>query len=212
MSSLVSRFHLLLLGVTLAVAGVIVINVPSGYAFPAHWSGNGADWLWPRDIAIAVPPIIQAVLIALFFVLGKSLTKNHFAKTQHILDPALTLLLSLLFFLQLGLLFLGIGSDFDLFRGTAFGFAANLLVLAVIIFEAERHSYAGLRMPWPIPSDRTWLVVHRTTGIFAGICAVLLAFLGWQDPGPGVLVMAIAAVVLLLPSLALLLSLVFRRL
>lgn len=212
MSSLVSRFHLLLLGVTLAVAGVIIVNVPADYSFAAHWSGSGADWLWPRNIAIAVPPAIQLVLLAIFFVIGKLLTKNHFAKVQHILDPALTLLMSLLFFGQLGLLFMGIGSDFDLYRITTFGFAANLLVLAVVIFEAERHSYAGLRMPWPIKSDRTWAIVHRTSGVASGLCAVLLAFLAWRDVGPGMLAIAVGAVVLFLPSLAALATLAFRRL
>src|SRR5690606_40044862 len=49
MPSLVTRFHLLLFGVTLAIAGVAVVNVPEGFAFPAHWHGSNADWLWPRD-------------------------------------------------------------------------------------------------------------------------------------------------------------------
>src|SRR5690606_26733038 len=146
MPSLVTRFHLLLVGVTIAITGVTLFHVPEGYAYPAHWQGSGADWLWPRDIAIAVAPLLELVLLAAFHLLGRALTKNHFAKVQHILDPALTLLLSVLTACQLGLLLSGIGSDFDLFRITAGALAATLLVLAVVIFEAERHSYAGLRM------------------------------------------------------------------
>lgn len=212
MQSLVSRFHLLLFGVTLAIAGVTLVHVPAHYAFPAHWQGSAADWLWPRDLALAIAPIVQVVLMMGFFLLSRALTKNHFAKTQHILDPALTLLLSIAASCQLGLLLIGIGSDFDLFRITAFGLAATLLVLAVVIFEAERHSYAGLRMPWPIASDHAWRLVHRYSGVAGGIASIALALLAWSDPGPGVLVLAMAGILCALPVLASLLTVLTRRL
>ncbi|MBE7731484.1 SdpI family protein [Devosia faecipullorum] len=212
MTSLVTRFHLLLFGVTLAIAGVTLVHVPAHYAFPAHWQGSSADWLWPRDLALAVAPLVQVALMAIFFVLGRALTKNHFAKTQHILDPALTLLMMIAASCQLGLLMIGIGSDFDIFRITAFGLAATLLVLAVVIFEAERHSYAGLRMPWPIASDRAWRLVHRGSGLVAGIASITLALLAWSDPGPGVLVLAMAIGLCALPVIAGLLTALTQRL
>ncbi len=202
MQNLVTRFHMLVFGVTLSIAGVALVHVPEGYAFPAHWQGSGADWLWPRDIALAVAPIVQLLLIGGFFLLGRALTKNHFSKVLHILDPALTLLLLVAASCQFGFLLIGIGSDFDMFRITGFGLAAILLVLAVVIFEAERNSYGGLRMPWPIPSDRAWRVVHRVAGIACGFAALLLAWVAWSDPGPGQIILAIAASLLSLPLLA----------
>jgi hypothetical protein len=212
MPSLVTRFHLLLFLVTLAIAGVVVLHVPANYSFPAHWHGSSADWLWPRDIAMAVAPAVQLALMGAFFVLGRALTKNHLAKTRHILDPALTLLMSLAAAFQLGLLLLGIGSDFDMFRIATGCLAATLLVLAVVIFEAERHSYGGLRMPWPIPSDRAWTVVHRLSGIATGLAAVLLGWQVWRDPGPGPLVVSVVATILALPLLAYALTLLTRPL
>ncbi len=211
MQNLVNRFHLFVLGVTLAIAGVTLAHVPEGYAFPAHWQSSGADWLWPRDIALVVAPLVQALLIFVFFVIGRMLTKNHFGKVQHILDPALTLLLFVAAACQLGLLMLGIGSDFDIFRVTGFGLAAVLAVLAVVIFEAERHSYGGLRMPWPIPSDRAWRLVHRLTGIASGAAAAVLAWLAWTDAGPGILVIAMALSLIALPLVAGLATLLFSR-
>lgn len=207
MPSLVTRFHLLLLGVTLAIAGVTVAHVPQSFVFPAHWQGSSADWLWPRDIALSVAPLVELMLMAAFFLLGRALTKNHLAKTRHILDPALTLLLAVATSCQFALLLMGIGSDFDMFRITAGGLAATLLVLAVVIFEAERHSYAGLRMPWPIQSDRAWTIVHRTSGLAAGATALGLAALAWIDPGPGILTLAMALILFGLPLFAALVTL-----
>jgi uncharacterized membrane protein len=212
MPSLVTRFHLLLFGVSLAIAGVAIVHVPEGFAFPAHWHGSTADWLWSRDAALAVAPLVELALMAAFFLLGRVLTKNHLAKTRHILDPALTLLLAVATSCQFGLLLIGIGSDFDMFRITAGGLAATLLVIAAVIFEAERHSYAGLRMPWPVPSDRAWIIVHRASGLAAGAAALALGWLAWIDPGPGILTLAMASTLLGLPLFSALATLLAKRL
>jgi uncharacterized membrane protein len=210
MPSLVTRFHLLLFGVTLAIAGVAIMHVPEGFAFPAHWQGSSADWLWPRDLALAVAPSVELLLMAGFFLLGRVVTKNHLAKTRHILDPALTLLLAIVTSCQFGLLLIGIGSDFDMFRITAGGLAATLVVIAAVVFEAERHSYGGLRMPWPISSDRAWTIVHRASGLAAGAAALALAWLAWIDPGPGILALAMASTLLGLPLVAAAVTLLAR--
>lgn len=209
--ALVNRFHLLLFGVTLAIAGVIVFRVPADFAFPAHWQGSGADWLWPRNWAVAVAPAVQGVLLLIFFVLGRALTTNHLAKTRHVLDPALTLVLAVPLACQLALLLIGIGADIDLFRILAGALAVLLLGLAVVIYEAERHTYAGLRLPWPIESDRAWRAIHRGTGLILGLCGVILAGLCWLDPGPGIIVLAIAGALCAPPLAAGVLTWIFDR-
>lgn len=201
MQILVTRFHLLLLTVTLAITGVGLFRIPPDFAFPAHWAASSADWLWPRD-SLLLAPLLQALLLAIFFALGKALTKNHYAKSQHILDPALTLVLTVITAIQLGLLLMGIGSDLDFIRLTGFGLGAALMLIGVVLFEAERHTYAGLRMPWPVKSDRAWRLVHRSAGLGFGLAGAGLLVLSWFDVGAGVLVLGFAAAMLLPPILA----------
>lgn len=208
--SLVTRFHLLIFSVTLSITVVGLFRIPEGFAFPAHWQGSGADWVWPRDLGLSVAPAIQALLLLAFFVLGRLLTSNHMAKVRHILDPALSLLLAVPAVCQLGLLFIGIGSDLDLFRGTAIALAATLALLGIVLFHAERHSYAGLRMPWPVRSDRAWLLVHRLSGLACGLAAIVIGVLAWFDAGPGILAVAFALSLLTLPLFAGLVSLAVR--
>lgn len=209
MQRLVTRFHLLLLTVTLAITGVGVARIPADFVFLAYWQGNGADWLWPRE-AIFVAPVLQLLLLATFFGLARCLTPNHYAKSQHILDPALTMLMSVVAATQLGLLLAGISSDLDFIRVTGFGLGVVLLLLGAVLFEAERHTYAGLRMPWPIPSDRAWQVVHRTTGVAYASAGAGLLLLAWLNPGIGVLVPTFAAALALPVILATVITLVFR--
>jgi uncharacterized membrane protein len=212
MQRLVTRFHLLLLAVTIAITGVGFLRVPADFAYPAHWSGSYADWLWPRDLALPVAPLVEVLILAAFFLLGRLLSKNHFAKVQHILDPALTLLLLVVTAVQLGLLVIGIGSDIDLVRLTGAGLGIVLLILGIVFFEAERHTYAGLRMPWPIASDRAWTLVHRIAGLACGLAGAVLLALSWFDPGLGVLITAYAAALILLPAIAAAATILCRRL
>lgn len=212
MPSLVTRFHLLLFSVTLSITAVCFLRIPETFAFPAHWHGSSADWLWPRNLALSVAPLLQALLLLVFFVLGRAVTKNHMAKVRHILDPALSLLLAVPAAFQFGLLFMGIGSDLDLIRGLGFLLAATLALLGLVLFGAERHSYGGLRMPWPIASDRAWFVVHRLSGAASFLVGLVLAALAWFDFGPGPLALAFALSLLGLPLFAALVSLLAKRL
>jgi uncharacterized membrane protein len=192
MQILVTRFHLLLLAVTLAIAGVGAARIPADFLFLAHWQGNVADWRWPREV-ILLAPLLQMALLAAFFFLGRTLTKNQYAKSQHILDPALTTIMVVVAALQLGLLLTGIGSDLDFIRVTSFGLGVSLLVLGIVLFEAERHTYAGLRMPWPVRSDHAWRWVHRCAGLAYGIAGMALLAVAWFDMGLGLLIVSCAA-------------------
>lgn len=196
MNSLVTRFHLLLAAVTLAITGVALFRVPADFLFVARWSGGTPLWQWPRDIALAVGPGLSVLLLVVFFVMGRLFTKNQFAKSQHILDPALSLVLAIITATQLGLLLNGFGSDLDLIRFTGLGLGLTLLLLGVVLYEAERHTYAGMRMPWPIAGDRAWTIVHRAAGGAVFLAGAGLLVLAWFDAGIGPMVMGFAVAVL----------------
>lgn len=211
MQRLVTRFHLLLLAVTLAITGVGFFRIPEDYVYPAHWAGSAADWLWPRDYSLPIAPVVQLALLLVFAAIGRALSKNQYAKSQHILDPALTLLMTVVAATQLGLLLTGIGSDLDFIRVTGFGLGVALLLIGVVLFEAERHTYAGLRMPWPVRSDVAWRLVHRGAGLAYGMGGVGLLAAAWFDVGTGLLVTGFAAALSAPAVLAGLLSLTTRN-
>jgi uncharacterized membrane protein len=210
MQILVTRFHLLLLTVTLAATGVSLFRIPADYVYQAHWSGSAADWLWPREV-IFVAPLVQLALLIAFFLLGRALTRNQYAKSQHVLDPFLTLLMSVVAATQLGLLLSGAGSDLDFIRVTAFALGAVLIVLGIVLFEAERHTYAGLRMPWPVRSDFAWNLVHRLSGLVYGGAGLGLLVMAWFDMGVGLLIAGFAAAILAPALLAGLTTLALRN-
>ncbi|WDR03042.1 SdpI family protein [Devosia algicola] len=192
MSNLISRFHLLLLAVLLAITGVILMRVPDDFSYAAHWGAHSQpDWLWPRNLALSGAPIAAFLIMLVFIGLGLGLTKNRLLLTRHILDPALTVLLTVIDAVQMGFLLIGIGSDLDLIKLTAYGLGALLVVVGVVMAEAERNSYAGLRLPWPIRGDRTWRIVHRTTGIAFGMAGAGLLAAAWLNADLSLLLLAL---------------------
>jgi uncharacterized membrane protein len=209
MQILITRFHLLLLAVTLAITGVAAFRIPADFTYSAHWVRSTADWVWPREV-VFVAPVAQVLLLIAFFLLGKALTKNQYAKSQHIFDPALTTLMAVVAATQLGLLLTGMGSDVDFIRFTAYALGVALVILGIVLFEAERHTYAGMRMPWPVRSDLAWRLVHRGAGLAYGLSGIGLLAMAWFDVGIGLLVAGFAAALFVPATLAGLATLVLR--
>lgn len=196
MFHLITRFHLLLLTVLAAMTGVAYLRVPADFAYPAMWGRGGPDWLWPRDLALLGAPILAVLVLLAFLALGLLLTKNRLLQSRHIIEPGITVVLTVIASVQMGLLLIGVGSDLNLIRMTGYGLAALLVVLGLVIGEAERNSYAGLRMPWPVPGDRAWRLVHVTTGLAFALAGSGLAIMTWLDADLALLLAAFATAIL----------------
>ncbi|MEO5806669.1 hypothetical protein [Devosia sp.] len=182
MFNLITRFHLLLLTVLTAMTIVAFVRVPVGFAYPAHWGPHSeADWLWPRDVALLGAPVVAVGFTLAFAILGLLLGKSRLLQSRHVYEPILTVILTVIASVQMGLLLTGVGSDLDLVRMTGYGLGALLVVTGIVFAEAERHSYAGLRLPWPVEGDRAWRAVHLSTGIACGLAGAGLAFAAWLN-------------------------------
>ena len=66
-----------------------------------------------------------------------------------------------------------------------------LFLLGILLREAERHTYAGLRLPWSIESDKAWRQAHAAAGWTAIATGLVLALLTWLTPYPGTLIGAL---------------------
>ena len=69
---LVTRFHLLLLGLLVAVTATAFVKIPADAALPVHWGLDGhPDQVWPRIPALLMFPLIGAVITGLFLAIGR---------------------------------------------------------------------------------------------------------------------------------------------
>jgi uncharacterized membrane protein len=91
------------------------------------------------------------------------------------------------------LLLLGLGTDIDLIRIVAPVVGVVLILLGILLREAERHTYAGLRLPWAIAGDDAWRQAHAAAGWTAIAMGLLLGLIAWLMPFPGLLISALPA-------------------
>ncbi|HEY4202198.1 MAG TPA: SdpI family protein [Devosiaceae bacterium] len=197
--NLVTRFHVLEFGVLVAITLTALVKVPLDEELSMHWNANGLiDWAWPPLLAFAILPLIGALTVVVSATLSARADKYRLEMVRHVLEPALTVVLGIAVALQFGLLLLGLNSDFDIIRLVAFAVAAGLLVLGILLREAQRHTYAGLRLPWAIPGDEAWSRVHVLAGWAYIAAAITLGLLATFQPFPGTLIVALP-VVLVLP-------------
>jgi uncharacterized membrane protein len=189
--SLATRFHGLLLGVLVAITAVGFNRIPADFVFPAHWGARGVpDWAWPRDVALVTGPVLAAMILAAFGSQHWVIRKTRIEMIRHNAEPAMSAILLLFCAVQFGLVLTGVGSDIDLIRIAALVLAVALLVLGLVVSEAERHTYAGVRLPWRIESDKAWRLAHRAAGWLFIAGAIALAALAWLQPDMGTLILA----------------------
>jgi uncharacterized membrane protein len=190
--NLVTRLHLLFAGAQAPFVAIAVVKVPAGTELALHWNEQGAtDWAWAAPWAFFIMPVAAAILLAVAALFSARADGFRLETVRHLLDPGLSALLLILLALEIGLLLVGLGSDIDLIRIVVPVVGAGLVLLGILLREAERHTYAGLRLPWAIEGDGAWRLAHLAAGWTAIATGLLIILLAWLMPFPGVLIGAL---------------------
>lgn len=203
----VTRFHLLELAVMAATTIVAWVKVAPDYQVVWLWAGSAPVLSMSREAGFLVIPVLAAIAAGFVALLGLATPPAQREMRRHVVEPALMWVLLALLAHQFGLLVTGLGSDIDITRIASFALGLGLLPVAVLVAEVERHSYAGLRMPWPIAGDGLFRLVHRLAGALFALGGVALIAAAWFWPDPGVLLLVTLAAMLLPVAAALLISL-----
>jgi len=180
---IVTRFHLLLLGVLVAITATAVVKIKAEVGLPVHWGLNGQpDQIWPRNQALAIFPVIGVLLTAIFGAIGQFAPREQVEPGRYVAEAILTGLLLVLCALQLSFILIGIGSDIDLARIVTFGVALILVLLGFALPSSAPNAYAGVRLPWTMKDRANWTATHRLTGVLCIIAGLALAAVAWFRP------------------------------
>jgi uncharacterized membrane protein len=210
--TIVSRFHLFLLLVMVAITATAFFKVPAGAQLALHWTLRGdADWALARDAGFFVLPVVALMLTGICALLSLRKSKAALDMVRHVAEPALIYALLLLDGFQFGLVLSALGSDIDLIRVLGFATAAGLAGAGIVLNEAERNAYGGLRLPWSIPSDMAFRPLHRLAAILLIVAGLGVAAVAWLTPFPGYVIAASLAALIVPLALAYLATLMFGR-
>ncbi|MDR3470206.1 MAG: DUF1648 domain-containing protein [Devosia sp.] len=208
---LVTRFHLLVFAVLIAITATALVKVPADAGLPVHWGFDGKpDQVWPRNPALAVMPAIGLALTAVFALVGQVAPVEQIEPGRNMAEAMLTWLLGLLCAIQFSLILIGVGSDIDMVRLVAFAVAALLLVVGGLLTQASPNAYAALRLPWTMRSASAWTAVHRLTGALLALGGLGLGAVAWLRPQPADMLFGIGAAIVVPLVVGMLFSLIPR--
>jgi len=173
-------FILAALVLSLAVYGRLPERVAS------HWDVNDqVNGTTSRFWGAFLMPILASVMLGLFLVIpGIDPLKANIAKFRGFFNTFIALIMA--FLLYLHVLSIAWNLGVQSFRmSTALLPALGLLFAfaGVMMRQAKRNFFIGIRTPWTLSSDKVWDETHRL-GATLFIASGVLALLGALLPGP----------------------------
>ena len=148
----------------------------------SHWNtANQVDGYMSRFWGAFLMPIVAVGMLALFLVIPNiDPLKANIAKFRNYFNAFIALMVTFLVFMHVLTLLWNLG--FDQFNmGAAMLPALGLIFIfaGIMMRQAKRNFFIGIRTPWTLSSDRVWDQTHRigsTLFIASGILALLGAF------------------------------------
>jgi len=154
--------------------GIILISFAVGvYFYPqmpeqiaSHWNAAGqVDSYMSKFWGLFLMPIISAGLFVLFLLIPRiDPLKENIARFRKYFDTFIVLAFIFLFYLYLLTIAWNKGVRFDMIRVLAPAFGILFYYSGVLVENAKRNWFIGIRTPWTLSSDKVWEKTHKIGG------------------------------------------------
>ena len=148
----------------------------------SHWNtANQVDGYMSRFWGAFLMPIVAVAMLAFFLVIPNiDPLKANIAKFRNYLNAFITLIVVFMIYMHILTMLWNLGFD-QFTMGTAMLPALGLIFIfaGIMMRQAKRNFFIGIRTPWTLSSDHVWDQTHRigsTLFIASGILALLGAF------------------------------------
>lgn len=172
--------------------GIVVMSILVGiYVYPSmpenmasHWDAQGqVNGYLPKFWALFLMPLISAVLLLVFFLIPRldPLKANIEMFREHY-ERFATIVMAFFFYVYLLTIFWNAGaSGFDLMRFLSPAFGVLAYYSGVMMENAKRNWFIGIRTPWTLSSEKVWNKTHAVGGKLFKVSGVI-AFFGVVFP------------------------------
>lgn len=169
------------------ILGIIVVSSLIGmYFYPrmpgaiaSHWNIRGeVDGYMSKFWGLFLMPLISLCLLLLFVLIPKiDPLKANIEKFRNYYDGFIVLMIVFLFYLYLLTIFWNVGLRFNMIQLLAPAFGILFYYCGILIENAKRNWFIGIRTPWTLSSDKVWEKTHKIGGRLFKITGVV-ALLG----------------------------------
>lgn len=169
------------------ILGIILLSFIVGiYFYPlmpdkiaSHWNIQGqVNGYMPKFWGLFLMSFISIGLFLLFVLIPKiDPLKANIEKFRRYFDRFILVLFAFLFYLYLLTIFWNVGIRFNITQFLAPAFGILFYYCGVLIENAKRNWFIGIRTPWTLSNDKVWEKTHKIGGkLFKAVG--IIAFLG----------------------------------
>ncbi|MBO8179896.1 MAG: SdpI family protein [Archaeoglobus sp.] len=145
----------------------------------SHWNAQGqVNGYLPKFWGLFLVPLISVGLFLLFMSIPKiDPLKHNIEEFRKYYDGFVVLIILFLFYVHVLTILWNIGARFSIVQMLAPAFGFLYYYCGILIENAKRNWFIGIRTPWTLSSERVWEKTHKIGGkLFKA--AGFIAFIG----------------------------------
>lgn len=174
------RSELIVLGLIIAsfiIGAGIYPLMPEEVA--SHWNATGeVDGYMPKFWGVFLLPVISVPLLVLFILIPRiDPLRENIENFRRYYDLLVVLIMSFLFYIYVLTIAWSLGYRYSMNKALSPAIGVLLYYMGIVVGNAKRNWFVGIRTPWTLSSDVVWDKTHRKGARLFKICG-LIAFLG----------------------------------
>lgn len=145
----------------------------------SHWDINGdVNGYMPKVYALFLMPVISLALFGLFLIIPRiDPLRENIKKFRGYFDMFIAVLIFFMLYVYLLTILWNLGTKFNMGQMLMPAFGLMIYYCGVLMQNAKRNWFIGIRTPWTLSSEAVWNKTHQLGGRLFKIAGVL-AFLG----------------------------------
>jgi len=150
---------------------------------PSHWNIAGeVDGYMPRFWGLFLLPLVMVGIFLLYLAIPRiDPLKANIAAFIREYNLLMVLLSGFMFYVYILTILWALGFEFNMNLMILPAMGVLFIAIGILIGNARRNFFVGIRTPWTLSSDTVWAKTHRLgkwTFIAAGAISIFSAFLG----------------------------------
>ncbi len=156
-----------------AIAFYLYPQMPAQMA--SHWNIKGeVDNYSPKCTTLFLMPLISFLILLLFWILPRvDPLKKNIQQFRSYFNVFIFLIIFFLFYVYLLTVFWNLGYRFDLGSFLLPALAILFYYASVLIKNAKRNWFIGIRTPWTLSNEKVWTKTHKLGNILFKILALI---------------------------------------
>ncbi len=175
-------------------------RLPAGAQVPIHWGIDGqVDGYASKEVGLLLLPVVAVAITALLAVIPRFEPRRaNLERSGKAYGAVWITVITLLGGIHVLAVAAALGADLEVARLVLMGTGAVFVVIGNYLPKVRPNYLMGIRTPWTLASDLSWVRTHRVGGRLFVIEGLVLVVLGLLDVGPELLAVTIVGAIALL--------------